>query len=393
MSRALRIGIAGPADLRMLSDLLVGPRPATAGYAHPITSGIVRALRTRGHEVVVYALSREPKDVGTYFGDGVDINVCPLRDHLRWGSDFLAKERASLRDAMERSPCDIVHAHWTYEFAMAALESEIPSLVTVRDWGPEVLKHHRHPYRVARLGMQWQVLRTAPSLTANSPYIAEKIRRWYRRDVPVIPNGIVVPDRLPPIGDGQLRVIGSVNNGFGKRKNVQTILEAFALLRNSHQDVSLRLVGADYQIGGPASEWAKSRRLDAGVEFIGPILPTEIAAFMRSIDLLVHPSLEESFGMTVLEAIIQGTPVIGGQRSGAVPWVLGDGEAGTLVDVTNPEAICRAILDLPSELDKLERRRQLALEHTREHFSLDRVVDQYEDLYRRILTGSGSNAP
>lgn len=381
----MRIGIAGAVDLQDLSGLLVGPRPTTPGYAHPITNGLIRALLGRGHEVVVYALSRDPRDIGTYSGPGLTVEVCPFRERLWWGADLLARERASLVQALDRSPCDVVHAHWTYEFAMAALASGIPSVVTVRDWGPAVLKQHRHPYRVARLAMQWHVLRNAPLLTANSPYTAEKIKKWYRRDVPIVPNGIVVPDQLSPRTILELDVIGSVNNGFGKRKNVQTLLAAFTLLRGSRPHASLRLVGTDYEPGGPASDWARKHDLDRGVEFVGPVRPDEIPAFMRSIDVLVHPSLEESFGMTPVEAIVQGTPVIGGAQSGAVPWVLGDGEAGTLVDVTDPHAICDAILGLPDRPAERDDRRQRALEYVRDHFSLDSVVDRYEDLYREAV--------
>jgi glycosyltransferase involved in cell wall biosynthesis len=387
MSKPYRIGVAAPVDLLELSELLTGARPTTSGYSHPIANGIIRTLLSRGYEVVVYALSRDLRDVGRYFGEGLTIEVCPFRSHLWWGSDFLAQERASLLEAIERSPCDVIHAFWTYEFALAALGSGIPSVVTVQDWGPEILRHQPHPFRAVRLGMQWRVLRRAPSLTANSPYIANKIRRWYRRDVPVVPNGIVVPDRLPPLRKGQLRAIGSVNNGFSKWKNVQALLEAFSFLRDRRGGLVLRLVGTDYERGGLAHQWARSRGLDVGVEFIGSIPADEVANFMRSIDLLVHPSLEESFGMTLIEAIIQGTPVIGGLQSGAVPWVLGEGMAGTLVDVTDPDAIGRSVLDLPSDPAELDSRRHRALDYVRHNFSLGRVVDQYEEAYRGVLAG------
>jgi glycosyltransferase involved in cell wall biosynthesis len=380
----LTIGVAGPVDLVRLSGLLKTYDPATKGLGSPLITDLVLSLLGRGHRVRVFTLSTNRGDLGDYVGDGLSLHVRRYRERGRWLDGFRA-ERRLLASAMGRYECDVIHAHWTYELALAALASDTPSLVTVHDWGPEVLRHHRHPYRVVRLLMQAQVLRKAPFLTANSPYIAEKIEKWYQRAVPIVPNGIVVRDQLPRAHGGELRTIGSVNNGFGKLKNVTVLLEAFAQLRHNCPGAMLRLVGSDYQPGGPAHEWAQERALDVGVEFVGPIPSSEVPAFMQSIDVLVHPSLEESFGMTLLEAIIQGTPVIAGEQSGAVPWVLGYGDAGTLVDVSDPDAICQAILDLlgdPAELDDLRHR---ALDHTREQFSLDRVVDQYEQLYCDVL--------
>ena len=355
--RTLTIGIAGPISLMSLVPLVPDYTPMTNGLGSPVITDLVDAIHTSGHAVRIFTLSTDPRDVGDFVGERLTLHVRKYRERTRWRDGFHA-ERKCLADAMGQHPCDIIHAHWTYEFALAARKSPTPCLITAHDWGPQILKHHRHPYRVVRLGMQWQVLRREPFLTANSPYIAESIHKWYRRDIPVVPNGIVVPDQLPAMSSAQLGTIGSVNNGFGKLKNTQALLQAFSLLRRHRPDVTLRLVGSDYQNDGPAHKWARTRGLDIGVEFIGSIPSGEIPGFMRSIDLLVHPSLEESFGMTLLEAIIQGTPVIGGDRSGAVPWVLGYGVAGTLVDVTDPDAICHAILDLPTDRTERDDRRQ-----------------------------------
>jgi hypothetical protein len=69
--------------------------------------------------------------------------------------DLFAQERAGLERAMREDPCDVVHAHWTYEFALAALASGQPTLVTARDWAPTILLMQRRlrllPYRLACL--------------------------------------------------------------------------------------------------------------------------------------------------------------------------------------------------------------------------------------------------
>jgi YD repeat-containing protein len=58
-----------------------------------------------------------------------------------------------------------------------------------------------------------------------------------------------------------------------------------------------------------------------------------VCSTLDTTDILVHPSREESFGMTIAEAQLAGVVVIGGAHSGAVPWTLDYNRAGRLVDV------------------------------------------------------------
>jgi glycosyltransferase involved in cell wall biosynthesis len=308
-----------------------------------------------------------------------------MRPQRRWVDGFRV-ERTLLRDAIRAHPADVIHAHWTYEFALAALAARsAPAVVSVHDWAPEVLRHHRDPYRLVRLVMQASVLARARHLTANSPYIAERIRRTYRRVATIIPNGIVMPSHALRSDMAPNVVIGSLNNGFSTLKNVGRLIDAFAEIRRSTPDATLRLAGVDFAPGGPAAHYAVATGSADGVEFLGPIPSQAVPEFMRGLSVLVHPSLEESFGMTLLEAIIEGTLVVAGQRSGAVPWVLGEGIAGELVDVSDAGAIASAVLRLTADQEFAARRRTEAFTHVQANFSLDHVLDLYEQVYRTAL--------
>jgi L-malate glycosyltransferase len=383
-STKLTIGFAGPVDLDRLGRRIGEPR-LSQGLKSPILTDIVESLADRGHRIQIFTLSPNPEDVGEYGDETFGINVGAYRSGRRW-PDFFRAERRALTRAMRAHPCDVIHAHWTYEFAIAAMRARTaPVLVTVHDWGPEILRRQRHPYRLVRLLMQAYVLVRAPHLTANSPYIAEKVRRWYRRTVAVVPNGIAVPDRLSERSGTEGLIVGSVNNGFGKLKNVQRLIDAFALIKQERPGASLQLVGADFQPGGPAFAYARQQEALEGIDFVGPLPAAEIPVFMRSIDVLVHPSLEESFGMTLVEAIVEGALVVGGCDSGAVPWVLGEGVAGTLADVRDPEQIACAVLALPDDHGSRQMLRQRAFAHVADNFSLDHVIGQYEAILRGAI--------
>jgi glycosyltransferase involved in cell wall biosynthesis len=104
---------------------------------------------------------------------------------------------------------------------------------------------------------------------------------------------------------------------------------------------------------------------------------------MAGSDLLLHPSLEESFGMVAAEALAAGIPVVGGQRSGALPWVVG--QAGRLVDVTDPQALAAAMLELLGDPALAARLGQEGRRGVLGRFGAQAVAAAYEDLYRQVL--------
>jgi glycosyltransferase involved in cell wall biosynthesis len=121
----------------------------------------------------------------------------------------------------------------------------------------------------------------------------------------------------------------------------------------------------------------------ADVEFQGVVERDGLDALFRRATIFVHPSREESFGMTLAEAMSYGLPVVGGRRSGGVPDQLKHGEAGILVDVRDPAAIAEAVSSLLEDerqrknLGEAARRRILA------SYSAETVVRSYMDVYKR----------
>lgn len=381
----MHVGIAGPIDLlRLQLHLDASQSLQTSGVSSPLVSDVATELLRRGHTVSVFALSPDSRDWGTFCGDRLTVHVGPYRQRHRARDAFRA-ERLALLGMIQQSECDVVHAWFSYEFALAALRSGKPTLVSFHDWGPEILKYDRSPYRIVRLGMQMLVLRKALFLTANSPYMAKKMSRYLRRTVPVVPNGLGLSATIPTSERHPYLVIGAMNNGFGRLKNVQVLLKAFSVVGSEYPDAVLRLAGHDHGVGEAAHQWAKAHRLDRNVEFVGHLPPPKMPEFMSSLDLFVHPSLEESFGMVLIEALANGTAVLGGLRSGAVPWVLGYGVAGSLVDVKDPRAIAREI----SRLGKDEKLREaLAMEgfqYIKNNFSIEHIVTGYVHEYERTL--------
>jgi len=181
----------------------------------------------------------------------------------------------------------------------------------------------------------------------------------------------------------------TVLNGWNKLKNGRAALQAFALVRAEAPGAQLTMIGPGHEPGGPAEVWAREAGFGAGVRFLGPMAHAEVLEFLaRSVDVVVHPSFEESFGMVLAEAGALGLPVIAGARSGAVPWTLDGGTAGLLVDVRAPRELARAMLSLAEDQ---ERRRALGLrgrDNALRRFHNRVVTDAYQAAYARLREAS-----
>jgi glycosyltransferase involved in cell wall biosynthesis len=237
--------------------------------------------------------------------------------------------------------------------------------------------------------MAWKAIRRAQHLVAVSPHVEAHLRRYHflRNHSVVVPNGL--PGTLFSQGtkektNGSCVHFATVLNGWGNYKNGQAAIEAFAITRRSIADAKLLMFGAGHGPGEIAEVWARKNGLHEGIEFVG-MLPHEalLSRLAESVDVLVHPALEEAQPMSIIEAMSLGIPVIGGRSSGGVPWTLDDGQAGILVDVGKPAAIAKAMVDLARD-KKLGtewgmRGRKLA--ESRYHISA--IADAYETLYRQ----------
>lgn len=397
----MKIGIAGPIATESVVPFLDGHGEGLPhGYpGAPLFGNLIGALLERGHAIVAYTTSSDMKPGRrvSVAGDRFKITYCAARPHTfrrsegHWGRglDAFALERAALAEAMREDAPDLVHAHWTYEFALAAIASGLPHLITCHDAPQVVFRYSPGPYRLARYVMARRALNQAQRLTAVSPYLKDKIASYARAPISVVPNPLPMrPASLRKPNqtyDASRPRIAMVLNGWGRLKNPQPALLAFAAVRRTFPAAVLTVMGADYGPGGKAERWAQAKRLAGGVHFLGPLPYSALLSRLAASDLLVHPSLEETFGMSVAEAMSLGVPVVGGKASGAVPWVVGD--AGRLVDVRSATEIERAVTELLKDEQGLAALRTQARARAAA-FSSEAIAGCYEEHYRQVAFGA-----
>lgn len=395
----MKIGIAGHIATDSIARFLDGDAAGLPRgyYGAPLLGTLIGALIERGHSVVAYTTSSDmaASTRVTARGERFKITYCAARRRAfrysegSWGraADGFKQERALLSQAMLEDAPDLVHAHWSYEFALAAIESGLPHLVTCHDAPQVVLRHAPNPYRLVRYFMARRVLRQAKHLTAVSPYLKHKIEGYARAPISVVPNPL--PSHPPHLTESTRQYdparprIAMVLNGWGALKNPQPALRAFAALRRKCPAAELSIMGSDYGPGGKAESWAHAQGLTAGVNFMGKQPYPVLLAKLAESDLLLHPSLEETFGMSIAEAMSLAVPVVGGQSSGAVPWVIGDG--GVVTDVTSVESIASALVGLLANPATRLSHAQAARARAEESFAAKQVADAYVENYEQVF--------
>jgi glycosyltransferase involved in cell wall biosynthesis len=387
----MNIGFAGPVSLRMLASHVRKGDELPGGYEFPPMALWVEELLRRGHQVTLFTLAPDVESRRQFVGPQLQIHVGRYRPHHR-ARDLFRQEREDLCTAMCASDCHVIHAHWTYEFALASLASGKPTLVTAHDAPGAILRISRDGYRALRFVMAWMVARRAKYLTAVSDYVADHLRRVlrYQGSLTVVPNGLArewfAGAAHVPRQRATVFTYATVLSGWSGRKNGELALLAFRRLRKDQPDSRLIMFGEGYEAGGPAYQWAVARGLIEAVEFAGRLHYQELAGRLRTeVDVLVHPAKEESFCMAAAEAMALGIPVIAGRRSGGITDVVRHGGGGLLVELQP--------VDVASSMRLLARDHSLraslsagARTRAESQYSMGRIFDTYEELYKRVST-------
>jgi glycosyltransferase involved in cell wall biosynthesis len=298
---------------------------------------------------------------------------------------------------VRRSGADVVHIHNQFPFVRA------------------IRRHNPNVRIVLHMQCEWlsQVDRalTGPAvehadlIVGCSDYITALVRAAWPAAAgrcTTVPNGVDVDafrpaDRMEIEGPGRILFVGRVS----PEKGVHDLVEAFALLAGSHPGLELDLVGPvgalPYEsivglsteptvrdltrfYGDRGDQYGARLRamvpqsLAGCVHFHGNQLRKDLPAWYRRSSVLVNPSLSESFGMALVEAMASGVPAIA-TRVGGMTGVIEDGRSGLLVPPASPDELATAIDSLLLEPARRAEMGRGGREDAVARFSWDRVAD------------------
>ncbi|SEB39343.1 glycosyltransferase family 4 protein [Terriglobus roseus] len=388
------IALCAPTDIHALARFCGQDTAGVApGLGSTATTPLIIGLLQRGHSVTVYTLSENLENAETYRWGELTVHVGPCRTrHL--ARNYYRQEIDWLRERIERTAPPFVHAHWTYEFALGALRSGVRTVTTIHDLPWNVLRYYRDPHRVMRLLMAYEVAARGVRFTAVSQDAATHFCRYFKTgaEIAVIHNGLSserFAAEIKPMAQSKGCTFATVLQGWSRRKNASVALYAFDRVRRAAPESRMLMFGYDYQPGGPAHRWAIKQKLNVGVTFVGPVPYEELLTRVSDhVDVLVHPSLDESFSMAALEAMALRKPVLAGVFTPGVREVLNYGEAGVLVNMRDPIELAAAMIQLGRSPEQRRRVGDAGYEHAASTYRLESTVSKYEALYRSMMQDS-----
>lgn len=354
----------------MVRGYIPAPRPKDIIYA-PIDLAVAlsEGLSKRGHTVDFYG------PLGTEIGHGVRVQTANLRplvhndDEMNkllhdisltthyipqlW-DEYLAKE---MFKKAKMGAYDMLHFHHgEVAFPLANNNQEVPVMYTQHDpfypWRREAYELYHSP---------------------NQHFIT--ISDNQRRDAPDMPyantihNGVDVQHF--PFGDDPedyLLVAGRIVPDKGFKEAVQLAKQT------GHR---LLIIGPVYPESQDYFDQYIKPHLNDKILYLGYIEYSQMWRYFQKAKAFLTPiQWEEPFGLTTIEAMACGTPVIS-LRRGAAPEIIVDGKTGFIVD---------SIAEMAAAVGKIDQiNRGDCRDHVKQNFSIDGMVDKYEIAYEKVL--------
>jgi phosphatidylinositol alpha-mannosyltransferase len=248
---------------------------------------------------------------------------------------------ASVLPHLLRHRYDVVHA-MVPSAALAATAALQPAVYTVLGH-PSAANPPRPAWRRQLLVRAVRSVREPQALSASAAAAAQELTG---RRPGVLSPGVFTaefPTRQGlPVGPPTL-----LFNGFASdpRKRLSLLLEALPTVLARHPDLRLRLGGGgDPQPALDALAPAVRREVEPVLEELGPGRLEDVPSRYREATVSVLPSVDEAFGLVLVESLASGTPVVC-SRSGGMPEIVADPAVGQVVAPDDADALARGVCD------------------------------------------------
>ncbi|MEW6074157.1 MAG: N-acetyl-alpha-D-glucosaminyl L-malate synthase BshA [Planctomycetota bacterium] len=373
----------------------------TYGGSGVVASELALSLADRGHTVHVFShavpprLARSPGPVQMHLSQGLPYPLFSSTPH-----DLAITSR--ILTVIREEGLDVLHAHYALPHTVSAFLARSAAEQDRQRPAPRVITT-LHGTDVTIVGsdpsyapLTQFLISTSDAATAVSEALARQTHDLFCMEtcaacsIEVIPNFVDIAVFRPADDAERAAFVDSppmavhVSN-FRPVKRVPWLIERFAEATRG-TDAHLTLVG-----DGPDQRAARLRASELGIHgrvfFVGErdALPDLLAPA----DVFVLASAEESFGLSALEAMACGVPVVA-TNVGGLSEVVRDGVTGRLAPRDAPGEFAARLAELLFDRDLARAMGRAARADAAERFTREKVVSRYEDLYRRVLAQDGT---
>lgn len=365
----------------------------TYGGSGAVATELGIALAERGHEVhfITYRQPfRLPSFLPRIFFHEVDVGRYPLFEFPPYDLALAVR----MHEVVKSHHLELLHCHYAIPHATSAwiaremlheTGEDIEVITTLHGTDITIVGQDPSFYPITKFSIE-----KSDRITAVSQYLKEETCRAFGCDGPAIDviHNFIDPDvydrgKYPSLLRKQFGsskpILMHVSN-FRTVKRVRDVIRVYAEVNREIPSV-LVMIG-DGPDRPAAEEEARMLGVENSVSFLGKL--DQIAPLLAAADLFLLPSQSESFGLSALEALASGVPVIG-TKAGGLPEVVRDGETGVLCGVGDTPGMAAAALEILHDRNRWSEMSKLGAADARERFSRDAIVTKYETLYRKSL--------
>lgn len=372
-----------------------------AGGQNVLVSELARALRRRGAAVTVYTRRDDPElPERVRLPTGVTVAHVPAGPARPISKDellpFMEEFADRLAGQWSGAPPDVVHGHF-WMSGRAALSAArplgLPVVQTFHALGTVKRRHQgvRDSSPAERISEEQRICASVDRMLATcTDEVFELLRMGARRErISIIPCG-VDPELFRPAGrrqpprEGRHRVV--TVGRLVERKGVGNAISALAEL----PDCELLVAGGpdasrlhEDQEAARLVRQAESDGVADRVRLLGSLERGEVAALLRSADVVACLPWYEPFGLVAVEAMACGVPVVASAVGGQVDTVV-DGVTGLHVPPRRPDAVARAIRLLLRRPDVRAAMGRAGVRRVRGRYGWDRVGEATLAVYEQV---------
>jgi L-malate glycosyltransferase len=365
----------------------------SVGGSGVVATELGKLLAERGHEIH-FITSSIPFRLGKFYPNiffhEVEVNQYSVFKYPPYDLALASK----MAEVAKREKLDLLHVHYAVPHAVCAvlakqmLNENIKIVTTLHGTDITVLGYDPSLSEMIKFGID-----KSDVVTAVSHQLKEDTEQLLKIQKEIIPVHNFVDERVyyRRKNNAELKktygiqedekVIVHISN-FRPVKRIQDVIKAFSMIRKEMPS-KLLLIG-----NGPeltvACELVRELNIEEDVLFLGK--QENVGELFSICDLKLLLSEKESFGLVLLEAMACGVPVIG-TRIGGIPEVIVDNETGYMVEVGDTESVAEKAVSLLSDIEKHSRFRQNSVQHVREHFLSEKIVNIYEEIYNSLVKG------
>ena len=360
----------------------------TFGGSGVVATELGLALSKRGHHIhfITYNLPvrlEALNDPNIHFHE-VNVPDYPLFKYQPYELALSSR----LVDVVKANKIDVLHVHYAIPHAYAAymakkmlLDSgiQIPIVTTLH--GTDITLVGSHPFYKPAVTFS---INHSDRVTAVSESLKQDTLRLFdiKKNINVIPNFIDTekiklkgkPCERSLLAEKEEKILTHISN-FRPLKRIMDVISIFEGVQPKIKS-KLMMVGE-----GPekkrAIQYVNEKGLEEQVLFLGN--SNEIDKILCYSDLFLLPSEKESFGLSALEAMAHGVPIISSD-AGGIPEVNKHGKTGYLSKIGDTESMTLNALSLLQN-ESLHKSFKKQAEQQAEKFNLESVVNQYESIY------------